>query len=155
MLAARLGVSDWSGLPTARTGLGARLFVPLSSPNSGRWRKNQGPFLCHGEGTPGAKGCHACHHGNSCSWKPEVGGVKYRLPHTHAAWERRGLSGRLPTHLAMSLDPPLYKGGTIPQALTERETMRRTRGDWEEDWRGWGGDGEGDYHQCPPPFLHH
>lgn len=71
------------------------------------------------------------------------GRVKYRLPHANAAWERRGLLGRLPTHLAMSLDPPLYKGGTIPQALIERETMRRTSGDWEEDWRGWGGDGEG------------
>lgn len=65
------------------------------------------------------------------------------LPHTDAAWERRGLLGRLPTHPALSLDPPLYKGGTMPQALTERETMRRTGGDWEE----------GDYHQCPPPFL--
>lgn len=50
------------------------------------------------------------------------------LPHTDAAWERRGLLGRLPTHPALSLDPPLYKGGTIPQALTERETMRRTEG---------------------------
>lgn len=65
--------------------------------------------------------------------KPEVGrGYEQPLLHKDAAWERRGLLGRLPTHPALSLDPPLYKVRTMPQALTERETMRRTGGDWEE-----------------------
>ena len=67
--------------------------------------------------------------------------VEKPLPHADAAWERRGLLGRLPTHPALSPDPPLYKGRTIRQPLTEKETMRRTGGDQEE----------GDCHQCPPP----
>ena len=50
------------------------------------------------------------------------------LPHADAALERRGLLGRLPTHPALSPDPPLYKGGTIHQALTEKETMRGLEG---------------------------
>ena len=50
------------------------------------------------------------------------------LPHADAALERRGLLGRLPTHSALSPDPPLYKGGTIHQALTEKETMRGLEG---------------------------
>ena len=67
--------------------------------------------------------------------------VEKPLPHADAAWERRGLLGRLPTHPALSPDPPLYKSRTIRQALTEKETMRRTGADQEE----------GDCHQCPPP----
>lgn len=103
-------------------------FVP--SPRNQGGEESRGPSSSShsGEDAPGAMGCQACHHDNSCCWKPEVGGVEQPLPHADAAWERRGLLGCLPTHPALSLDLPLYKGGTIRQALTERETRRRTRG---------------------------
>ena len=143
MQAAGLGGTEgWRLLP-ARTVQGARFFC-APAPNQGGEESGGPSSGSHsGEDAPGAMGCQACHHDNSCSWKPEVGGVEQPLPHADAAWERRGLLGCLPTHPALSLDLPLYKGGTIRQALTEKETRRRTGGDREE----------GDYHQCPPPLL--
>lgn len=71
------------------------------------------------------------------SWEARGGGGAAPPP-CRCCPGRRGLLGRLPTHRALSLDPPLYKSGTIPEALTERETMRRT-----------GGTGEGGHRQCP------
>lgn len=43
-----------------------------------------------------------------------LGGGEEPLLHADAAWERRGLLGRLPTHPALLLDPLLYKGRIIP-----------------------------------------
>lgn len=75
--------------------------------------------------------------------KPEVAGDS---PSPMQVLPGREGASRLPAH------PPGFvtrshslQRWNNTRRLTERETMRRTRGDREE----------GDYHQCPPPFLPH
>lgn len=72
----------------------------------------------------------------------EYGTLPNCLPFSvDAAWreKRRGPLGCLPTHPALLPDPPLYKRGTIPQAHSEREMMRRAGM-------------EGGHHRCPRPL---
>lgn len=105
-------------------------------------QKSWGPLTLAaivGRALQGPVGCKAC----LSLWqqpapgKPEVYVCLPLSADAAGGEKRRGPLGCLPTHPALLPDPLLYKRGTIPQAHTEREPMRRA-------------EPEGGHHQCPP-----
>lgn len=63
---------DWSGI---------QVFLCASAPNQGK-EEARGPSSGRhsGEDAPGAMGCQACHHDNSCSWEARGGGEWWKRP---------------------------------------------------------------------------
>lgn len=117
------------------------MYVPASH---SKMQKSWGPLTLAaivGRALQGLVGCKAC----LSLWqrptpgKPEVYVCLPLSADAAGGEKRRGPLGCLPTHPALLSDPLLYKRGTIPQAHTERETMRRA-------------ETEGGHRQCPPPL---
>lgn len=110
----------------ATTGLGSR-FLCASAPNQSEeeaWGPSSGSHSGEDfQEPPGAMGCQAGHHDNSCSCEAtEVGAVEKPLPMQMLPWREEASWAACPPTLLCHPIPLFTKAETIHQALTEKET---------------------------------